>query len=798
MKFTLPWLREHLETDASLEQICDRLTMLGLEVEDVTDPGAELGAFSVAYVREAKPHPNADRLRLCTVETKDGVFEVVCGAPNARTGIKAIFAPEGSVIPVSGEVLKKATIRGVASVGMLCSARELKLGDDHSGIIELLGEAEIGTPAAAVLGLEGPVIEIKLTPDRSDCFGVAGIARDLAAAGLGRLRRRDFTPVPSRGPAGIGITLDFPEDAARACPIFVGRMFRGVRNGPSPAWLQNRLKAIGLRPISALVDITNYLTFDLCRPLHVFDAAKLRGDLQLRFARPGEQLLALDGKTYALDDAITVIADADGPVSLGGIMGGQGTGVDADTTDVLLEVALFDPLRTAATGRRLGIESDARTRFERGLDPAMVLPGTEFASRLILELCGGEAGEVVVAGAVPDERAPVRFRRDQLPRLAGIELGTDEIERILGGLGFGVTGGPAEWQLTPPSWRHDVHTEACIVEELARLHGFDRIPTVPLSRGAAVSPGVLTPGQRRRAALRRVVADLGYAEAVTWSFIPPEQAGMFGDGEPILKRNPLNAELSAMRPSLLPNLVAAAARNLARKIDDGALFELGPRFIGAMPGEQVVALAAVRYGAAEPRHWAHRPRPVDALDAKADALAALASLGIKPDSVQVAGDAPAWYHPGRSGILRQGRQVLAAFGELHPRVARTFDLTAPIAAFELDLDAVPLPKARASKARPALEALPYPPVDRDFAFVVDAGVPAARLLDAIKGVDRRLIRELRLFDVYAGPGVGEGRKSLAVAVRMQAGDRTLTESEIEAVAGRIVAAAEKATGAVLR
>ncbi|MFZ1429826.1 MAG: phenylalanine--tRNA ligase subunit beta, partial [Geminicoccaceae bacterium] len=397
MKFTLPWLREHLETDASLEQICDRLTMLGLEVEGVTDPGAELGAFSVAYVREAKPHPNADRLRLCTVETKDGVFEVVCGAPNARTGIKAIFAPEGSVIPVSGEVLKKATIRGVASVGMLCSARELKLGDDHSGIIELPGEAEIGTPAAAVLGLEGPVIEIKLTPDRSDCFGVAGIARDLAAAGLGRLRSRDFTPVPSRGPAGIGITLDFPEDAARACPIFVGRMFRGVRNGPSPAWLQNRLKAIGLRPISALVDITNYLTFDLCRPLHVFDAAKLHGDLQLRFARPGEQLLALDGKTYALDDSITVIADADGPVSLGGIMGGQGTGVDADTTDVLLEVALFDPLRTAATGRRLGIESDARTRFERGLDPAMVLPGTEFASRLILELCGGEAGEVVVA-----------------------------------------------------------------------------------------------------------------------------------------------------------------------------------------------------------------------------------------------------------------------------------------------------------------------------------------------------------------------------------------------------------------
>lgn len=798
MKFTLPWLHEHLETDASLEQICDQLTMLGLEVEDVADPGAELDAFSVAYVRAAKPHPNADRLRLCTVETKLGEFEVVCGAPNARAGIKAIFAPEGSVIPASGEVLKKATIRGVASVGMLCSARELKLGDDHSGIIELPAEIEIGTAAAKVLGLEGPVIEVKLTPDRSDCFGVAGIARDLAAAGLGRLRSRDFTPVPSRGPAGIGISLAFPHGDEQACPLFVGRMIRGVRNDPSPAWLQNRLKAIGLRPISALVDITNYLTFDLCRPLHVFDADKLQGNIVLRPAQPGEELLALDGKTYVLADGMTVIADASGPVSLGGIMGGERTGVDASTTDVLLEVALFDPLRTAATGRRLGIESDARTRFERGLDPELVLPGTEHATRLILELCGGEPGEVVIAGAVPAGRAPLRFRRDRLAKLAGIELEPGEIERILHGLGFGLAGGPDEWQVTPPSWRHDVSTEACIVEELARLHGYDRIPAVSLTRDVAVSRVVLTAAQRRRAALRRAVADLGYAEAVTWSFIPPEQAVMFADSPAILKRNPLNAELSAMRPSLLPNLVVAAARNLARKHDDGALFELGPRFTGAMPGEQVVALAGVRYGAAAPRHWAHGARPVDALDVKADALAALASLGIRVDSVQIMAEAPAWYHPGRSGSLRQGRLVLAVFGELHPRVSKAFDLAAPLAAFELDLDTVPLPKMRASKARPALESLPYPPVDRDFAFVVDVAVSAAKLLDAIKGVDRRLIRELRLFDVYAGPGVGDGKKSLGVAVRMQAGDRTLTEAEIEVVAGKIVASAAKATGAVLR
>ena len=798
MKFTLPWLKEHLDTNASLDAICERLTMLGLEVEGVTDPGAELAAFSVGYVREARPHPNADRLRLCTVETKHGVFEVVCGAPNARTGMKGVFAPEGSIIPVTGEVLKKATIRGVASVGMLCSMRELKLGEEHDGIIELPAEAEVGTPAAQALGLEGPVIEVKLTPDRSDCFGVAGIARDLAAAGLGRLLTRDFTPVPGEGAAGPAIRLDFPAGEERACPLFVGRIIRGVRNGPSPAWLRNRLKAIGLRPISALVDVTNYLTFDLCRPLHVFDAGKLDGDLTLRFARQGEELHALDGRTYRLDDDITVIADAAGPVSLGGIMGGEGTGVTEATTDVVLEVALFDPLRTAATGRRLGIESDARTRFERGLDPELVLPATEFATRLILELCGGTAGPAVVAGAVPGPDQAVRFRRPRLARLAGIDLEPPEIERLLTALGFGLAGGPEEWRVQPPSWRHDVTTEACIVEELARLHGFDHIPPVPVTRGAPVGAGVLTPVQRRRSAVRRAVADLGYAEAVTWSFVPPEHAQAFSPGEPILKRNPLNPELSAMRPSLLPNLAAAAARNLSRRQEDGALFELGPRFTGDRPGQQVVALAGLRYGEAAPRHWAVKPRPVDALDAKGDALAALAVLGVKPESLQITAEAPGWYHPHRAGNLRQGRTVLATFGELHPRLRAMFDIAAPVAVFEIDLDAVPMPKARAGKARPMLEPLPYPPVDRDFAFVVADAVRAGELIDAVRGVDRRLIREIRLFDVYAGTGIPAGHKSLAIAVRLQAPDRTLTEADIDAVAGRIVAAAGKATGAVLR
>lgn len=798
MKFTLPWLKEHLDTDASLDAICDRLTMLGIEVEGVTDPGAALAAFSVAHVREARQHPNADRLRLCTVETKHGLFEVVCGAPNARTGMKAVFAPEGSVIPASGEVLKRAVIRGVPSVGMLCSARELKLGDDHSGIIELPETAEVGEPATKALGLEGPVIEVKLTPDRSDCFGVAGIARDLAAAGMGRLKRRDFSPVPAQGPAGIAICLDLPPGEERACPLFVGRMIRGVRNGPSPVWLQNRLKAIGLRPISALVDVTNYLTFDLSRPLHVFDAGRLDGDIALRFARLGEELAALDARTYPLDDGMTVIADASGPVSLGGIMGGESTGVTEATTDVLLEVALFDPLRTAATGRRLGIESDARTRFERGLDPELVLPATEYATRLILDLCGGEPGETVIAGAVPGRPAGMPFRRSRLRQLAGIDLEADEIKAILQGLGFAIEGGPDDWLVTPPSWRHDVSTEACIVEELARLHGYDRIPPVPLTRTEAVNAGVLTPEQRRRTIVRRAVAALGHAEAVTWSFIPPEQARLFGQPEPILKRNPLNAELAAMRPSLLPNLVAAVARNLARKHEAGALFELGPRFTGALPGEQATALCGVRFGAAEPRHWAHRARPVDAIDAKGDAMAVLAALGVRPESIQVSAEAPSWYHPGRSGSLRQGRTVLAAFGELHPRVAMAFDVTAPVVAFEIDLDIVPKPKIRATRAKPGLETLPYPPVDRDFAFVVGAAVPAGALLDAVRGVDRRLIRDVRLFDVYAGSNLGEGRKSLAIGVRLQANDRTLTEAEIETVAAKIVAAAEQATGAVLR
>jgi phenylalanyl-tRNA synthetase beta chain len=798
MKFTLPWLKEHLETEAAADEIARTLTALGLEVEDVHDRTGELAAFSVGRVIEAVQHPNADRLRLCTVETAEGVMQVVCGAPNARTGLHGIFAPTGSTIPATGMVLTASKIRGVESQGMLCSARELGIGDDHDGIIELAGSPEVGTPAASVLGLEGPVFEVGLTPDRADCFGVVGIARELAAAGLGRLKSRDFTAVPSRG-RGPAIRLDFPEGQERSCPLFIGRLIRGVTNGPSPDWMQRRLKAIGLRPISALVDITNYVMFDLNRPLHVFDAAKLEGDVTVRFARPGETLLALDGKEYALNDGMTVIADGHRPHGLGGVMGGEESGVTAETTDVLLEVALFDPLRTALTGRRLDLVSDARTRFERGLDPAMALPGMEHATRLILELCGGEAAEPVVAGEAPGLPAPVLFPVKELARLGGIQLEQAEIERHLRALGFALDGGPEHYVVQPPSWRHDVTSSACIVEELCRLHGYDRIPPVPMTRTEAVSGGVLSGEQRRRGYLRRTIAGLGYTEAVTWSFTGAAEAAIFAEGAaPVRLRNPISSELSVMRPSLLPNLLVALARNQDKKRGDGGLFELGARFTGGQPGQQVDALAGLRWGSAGGRHWLAERRDVDLFDVKADAMAVLTAAGVRMEALQVAAEASAWFHPGRSGSLGLGPNRLASFGELHPKVLERFDIDGRVVAFELDLDRLPKIKTRAGRTRPPLEAWPYPPVDRDFAFILDDSVTAEQLVKAVKGAEKKLVREVELFDVYVGEGVVPGKKSLAVAVRLQSRERTLTEADIEPVAKRIVAAVEKQLGGALR
>jgi phenylalanyl-tRNA synthetase beta chain len=801
MKFTLPWLKEHLEGDTSLEDITTRLTGLGLEVDSVSARGADLSAFVVAEVTRVLRHPDAERLSLCTVETGSpgGPVEVICGAPNVHPGMKAVFAPVGTVIPESGLVLKRAVIRGVESRGMLCSARELLLGDDHTGIIELDPAAPVGTPADEVLAAEGPVIDIELTPNRADCFGVRGIARDLAAAGLGQLRQREWPPVPASFRTDLDITLDFPAGDEAACPLFVGRVFRGVTNRPSPAWLRDRLSAVGLRPISALVDITNLVMLDLNRPLHVFDATAVRGDLVLRFAKPGEELLALDERTYRLAHGMTVIADDSGPLSLGGIMGGESTGVSAGTRDVILEVALFDPHRTAATGRQLGIESDARTRFERGLDPAMVLPGMEAASRLILELCGGEASQSVIAGSVPPARPPFRFRIAQLERLTGITLDPSTIERHLRALGFGLKhDADGVMQLTPPTWRPDLGHEADVVEELVRLHGYDKVPPMPLPRTVGVGHAVLTQEQRMRGTLRRALADRGLFEAITWSFTEPRLAEWFG-GAGIRLRNPLNAELSVMRPSVLANLVSAAARNQARDSVVVGLFELGPRFTGTLPGEQEWSAAGLRAGAIHERHWLEPARPVDLFDARADAQAALAAAGLNPEAVRVVADGPEHFHPGRKGRLTLGpNTVLAEFGEFHPAILKAFDLEGPVVGFEVFVDRLPRPKAKKNRTRPPLKASPYPSVERDFAFVVSDDIAAEHLLGAVRSAEKNLIREVALFDVYTGTGLEPGQKSLAVAVRLQAADRTLAEDEIDAVVKKIVAAANKTTGATLR
>lgn len=801
MKFTLSWLKDHLETDASAGEIAERLTALGLEVEGLTDPAERLAPFTVAHVVEAKPHPNADRLRVCIVDTGRETVQVVCGAPNAKTGMKGVFAPAGSHIPGTGVDLKKGVIRGVESNGMLVSEREMGLSDEHDGIIELPDDAAVGESFAKLMGLDDPVFDIAITPDRADCLGVRGVARDLAASGLGRLKPARLDPVEGGFESPIAWRRDLPEDQGHACPLVVGRYFRNVRNGPSPKWLQDRLIAIGLRPISALVDITNYVTYDLGRPLHVFDADKLAGDLTMRFARDGEEILALDGKTYRLDPSMTVIADSKGVHGIGGIMGGELSGCTADTANVFLEVALFDPLRTAATGRKLGIESDARYRFERGVDPTSALWGAEVAARLVGELCGGEASRLVTAGHMPAWERTLTLRPDRVMGLGGLDLPAAESARILERLGFTVDTTDGKFAVQVPSWRADVDGEADLVEEVVRVAGYDRVPAVPLPPMTALPEPAVTPAQRRAGLAKRALAARGLLEAVTYSFTDGRIATLFGAGNlPLALANPISAELDVMRPSILPNLLMAARRNADRGYPDLGLFEVGPQYADDTPEGQSSMATGVRAGQSGPRHWAERPRAVDAFDAKGDALALLAALGAPVDNLQVTADAPGWYHPGRSGSLRLGPTVIARFGEIHPRVLRQLDVKGPAVAFELFLDRVPQPKARkdAGATRPLLQASPFQPVERDFAFVVDESVPAEKLIRAAKGADKALVSNVGLFDLYAGPNLGAGRKSLAITVTLQPTERTLTEAEIEAVSQKIVAAVVKATGGSLR
>jgi phenylalanyl-tRNA synthetase beta chain len=799
MKFTLSWLKTHLETDAPLEAVVDKLTTIGLEVDTVEDRAAELADFTVAYVKEARQHPNADRLKVCIVDTGSEEVQVVCGGPNARTGMKGVFAAAGSYIPGIDTVLKKSKIRGEASNGMLVSEREMGLSDEHEGIIDLPEDAPVGVPFTQVLGLDDPVIDIEITPNRGDCLGVRGVARDLAAAGLGTLKPFDAPAIDGFGESAVKWRRDLPGDLAEACPYVAGKLFRNVTNVVSPRWMQDRLRSIGLRPISALVDITNFVTFDLGRPLHVFDANKVKGDLTMRMAREGEEIQALDGKAYALDPEMVVIADETGPQGIGGVMGGEPSGCTEATTAVFLEVALFDPVRVAATGRRLGIQSDARYRFERGLDPESARWGVEVAAKLITELCGGEASDTTAAGEIPGARREIVFRPERVASLGGLDVALDEQTRILTDLGFEVAKANGALNVGVPSWRPDVEGEACLVEEVLRIHGFEHLPLSPTELDTTLPLPALDLSQRREAAARTALAWRGMSEAVTFSFLDGDVADLFGGVPESLKLvNPISSDLEVMRPAVLPNLIAAAARNADRGFGDAALFEVGAQYRDDTPEGQVQVAAGLRAGARAPRHWDAEPRPVDAFDAKGDALAVLEACGAPVQNLQVARDAPGWYHPGRSGTLRLGPTVLAQFGEVHPRVLRRLELKGPAAAFEVFLAAIPAPRAKDGKARPHLTLSAFQPVSRDFAFVVDTEVPADKLLRAAAGADKALITGVDLFDVYEGKGIEEGKKSLAIAVTLQPIERTLTDPEIEAVSKKIVDKVAKATGGVLR
>jgi len=802
MKFTLSWLKDHLDTDEPLEKLADRLTMIGLEVEGIEDQAKLLKPFSIAQIISAEQHPNADRLRVCKVDTGAGEpLQVVCGAPNARAGLKTVFAAPGTYIPAKDFTISVGSIRGVESQGMMCSAGELALPDGIDGIIELPADAPVGVSYADWAKLGDPVLDINLTPNRQDCTGVHGIARDLAAADMGKFKDPAIKPIKGEFPCPVNVIVEDEQ----LCPGFALRLVKGVKNGPSPEWLQKRLTAIGLRPINALVDITNFMTFDRARPLHVFDAAKVKGNLTVRRARNGETLLALDGRTYTLDDKNCVIADEHGVESLAGIMGGEASGCSEDTTDVLIESALWNEINIAQTGRKLGINTDARYRFERGVDPAFMVPGLDLATKLVLEFCGGTPSEAIVVGDRFGEDKIIDFPLAEVKRLACIDVSLVEIRLILQRLGFSLAGQGDTVKVAVPSWRSDIDGKADIVEEIVRIVGVDQVPMTPFPRGEAPRKPVLTLMQNRTRRAKRALAARGLVEAVTWSFISKPNAELFGGGQPELAlANPIAADLSDMRPSLLPGLIAAAQANADRGTSDLALFEVGQIFKGDRPQDQVVAASGVRHGFASTlglgRHWSGSAQ-ANALDAKADAFAALAAAGCPMSALQIAtGKAlPAWLHPGRSGAIQIGPQnVLGYFGELHPRALEALHADGPLFAFEVILDKIPEGKAKTSRAKPPLELSAFQPVSRDFAFIVDRGIAAIDIVRAAQNVDKKLISSVSVFDVYEGKGIDETKKSVAIAVTIQPRDKTLTDQEIDAIGGKIVAEVTKKTGGSLR
>lgn len=804
MKFTLSWLKEHLETEATLEEILVKLTDIGLEVDGVDDRAA-FKAFKIAKVLTAVPHPDADKLRVLTVDTGEGQpVQVVCGAPNARAGLVGVLGKPGDYVPGLDVTLSVGKIRGVESFGMMCSERELELSDEHNGIIDLPEDAPVGMSFASYMGIDDPIIEVGLTPNRADCTGVHGIARDLAAAGLGTLKGDVIAPVKGLGETPVKVILE--QDADKPfCTGFALRLVKGIKNGQSPQWMQQRLKAIGLRPINALVDITNYVTFDYGRPLHVFDAAKVQGKLTVRPAREGETVLALDQREYTLSAHHYVIADEKGVESIAGIMGGEHSGCDENTVDVLIESALWNPRMIARTGRELGIITDARYRFERGVDSAFMESGVELATKLVLELCGGEPREVATVGYTAYSPRTIVFPVAEVKRLTGIEVAYDEAAAILTRLGFGVEGdGKASLTVTVPSWRDDVEGKADLVEEVMRIHGINKIEPQPLPNMGSVNTKILTTMQIRTRLAKRILATRGMMEAVTYSFISEAQAKAFGGGKPELKlANPIAADMSDMRPSLLPGLLSAAQRNADRGFADLALFEVSGTYEGDKPEQQRRVAGGIRRGTAgvegSGRFWSGNAPSVGVFDAKADALAVLEACGAPVDRIQIEAGGPSWYHPGRSGTMKLGpKVVLGYFGEFHPDALELLDVSGALCGFEVFIDAIPEPKQKSTSTKPALVLSQFQSVKRDFAFVVDAGVEAAAIVRAVSSADKKLISGAQVFDIFTGASLGEGKKSVAVEVVLQPLDRTLTDEDLDAVAKRIVESVAKQTGGTLR
>ena len=790
MKFSLEWLKYFLDTDASVGEIAAALNRIGHEVEGIEDPAEKLAGFRVAHVLTAEKHPDADKLQVLGVDTGDGQpLQVVCGAPNARSGMKGVLGLPGAVVPANGMELRKSAIRGVESNGMMCSVRELELGDEHDGIIELPEDAPVGTSFADYSDAS-PVFDVAITPNRPDCMGVYGIARDLAAAGLGTFKPIEIPAIDAKGACPVEIRTDDPG----GCPAFYGRVMKGVDNTrPSPEWMQRRLKAAGQRPISAVVDITNYLMLAFGRPAHAYDLAKLSGAVVARRAKDGEQVLALNEKTYTLDDTITVIADDAGVHDIAGIMGGEHSGVTEGTTDILLEIAYFDPERIGVTGRKLGLASDARTRFERGVDPAFLDDGLALLTSLIQRICGGEASEVVRAGRPPVEPKVIAFDPGVTARLGGIEVGEDEQRRILEALDFSVG---SDWQVSCPPRRHDIEGSADLVEEVVRIYGLENVRSVALPRADGVAQPTASPLQKLERKLRRAAAGRGLNEAVTWSFLPTADAEHFADGAQLwVLENPISEDMKAMRPSLIPGLLAAAKRNADRGAPGTRLFEIGRRYFRGKGGasDEKPTLGVVLAGEKTPRGWSQgKASQFDAFDAKAEALALLEAAGAPVDNLMVMGEAGDQFHPGQSATLRLGpKNVLARFGALHPNTLKAFDVDGPVVAVEIFLDAIPAKKGEGTFARPSYTPPALQAITRDFAFLVPADLATADLVRAVKGADKQTIVSARVFDVFAGQGVPEGKKSVAVEIVLQPGEKSFTDEEIKAISDKVVAAAAK-------